>query len=162
MPDIVSFVVNEMPSGSKIGFDPHLHSAKIIAEMSQKLLPKEISLVVMKENPIDIVRGSAFGPPANPVHKLRIHPHVYAGSTVKEKVKMIRNHLATSPFFVERARHELSQDQEKRGLVLTVLEEVMWTLNIRGQDFDFNQVAIAYALITTSKHIDYSIIWPIY
>jgi Xaa-Pro aminopeptidase len=152
VPDLVTYILSEVPCKSIVGFDPHLHSAISISNMSKNFLSKDISLIATPENPIDLVRGSKFEPKP-PYQAVRVHPIEHSGETVEDKIRQIRNYLLHSPLFP--LTEKLGEDAEggdERGLVLSVLEEVMWVLNLRGRDFECNQVTVAYALVTTSKH----------
>lgn len=63
---------------------------------------------------------------------ITIHPMCYAGKTVTEKLKMIRN--------------EMNQKQADIHLV-TSLDNIAWILNLRGCDVEYNPVFMSYLAI---------------
>ena len=60
----------------------------------------------------------------------------YCGQTRCERLMLLREEM-------ERARCD--------GLLLTSLDEIAWTLNVRGSDIDYNPYVISYLLITRDE-----------
>ena len=60
----------------------------------------------------------------------------YAGRSCKEKIETIRKNL---------------EEKEVEGLFLSALDEIAWTLNLRGSDVHCNPVIISYLLITKNN-----------
>jgi Xaa-Pro aminopeptidase len=73
--------------------------------------------------------------PAIPDAPVVIHPLEYAGEDVSSKLCRIRQALA-----------ELQAD----ATLVTTLDDIAWTLNLRGGDVHCNPVFVAYLLITAS------------
>ncbi len=73
--------------------------------------------------------------PAIPDAPVVIHPLEYAGEDVSSKLCRIRQALA-----------ELQAD----ATLVTTLDDIAWTLNLRGSDVHCNPVFVAYLLITAS------------
>ena len=71
--------------------------------------------------------------PANPVE---IQPLEYAGETLVSKVARIRKSL-----------RELHAD----GMLVSALDDIAWTLNLRGTDVHCNPVFVSYLLIESGK-----------
>ena len=67
--------------------------------------------------------------PQNPVE---LHPLEYAGESVRSKIGRI---LAEAV------------KQQAGGVVISMLDEVAWTLNLRGTDVDYNPVFVSYLVI---------------
>ena len=80
--------------------------------------------------------------PAIPQDKVFIHPEQYAGISCHEKLGMIRKAL---------------KEKHVNGVLISALDEVAWTLNLRGSDVHCTPVFLAYLLIdgdTTTLFID--------
>ncbi len=74
--------------------------------------------------------------PAIPENPVEIQPLEYAGETVSSKISRIRKAL--------RARHA-------DGMLVSALDDIAWTLNLRGTDVHCNPVFVSYLLISTDK-----------
>lgn len=74
--------------------------------------------------------------PPVPPHPIAVHPLEYAGEDTPSKVKRIRQAL--------RQRHA-------DGMLIASLDDIAWTLNLRGCDVHCNPVFVAYLLIDTQK-----------
>ena len=53
---------------------------------------------------------------------------------------------------ISRLREELKKKNYK-AMVVSMLDEVAWLLNLRGSDIDFNPVFFAYAVVTQDSTI---------
>ncbi len=74
--------------------------------------------------------------PAIPDHAVEIQPLEYCGQTAKEKLARIRQTL--------RAQHV-------NGMLISALDDIAWTLNLRGTDVHCNPVFVSYLLIDMAK-----------
>lgn len=74
--------------------------------------------------------------PEIPVNKVEIQPIEYAGETTVSKLSRIR-----------KALHGLHTD----GMLVSALDDVAWTLNLRGTDVHCNPVFVAYLLIASES-----------
>lgn len=72
--------------------------------------------------------------PALPQKPIRKHPMEWAGTTAANKLTAIRRRLA--------AVHA-------DGMLVSALDDIAWTLNLRGADIECNPVFIAYLLIAS-------------
>lgn len=72
--------------------------------------------------------------PALPEASVEIQPMQYAGRSVTEKLADIRTAL---------------QHNGADGLIVSQLDEIAWTLNLRGTDVHCNPVFVSYLFITT-------------
>lgn len=72
--------------------------------------------------------------PALPQKPIRKHPMEWAGTTAADKLTAIRRRLA--------AVHA-------DGMLVSALDDIAWTLNLRGADIECNPVFIAYLLIAS-------------
>lgn len=69
-------------------------------------------------------------------NKIEIQPLKFAGETVASKLERIRKAIAK---------------QQADGILVSALDEIAWTLNLRGNDVHCNPVFVAYLLIETTK-----------
>ena len=74
--------------------------------------------------------------PAIPENPIEIQPIEYAGEGVSSKIERIRNAL--------RASHA-------DGMLVSALDDIAWTLNLRGTDVHCNPVFVSYLLIASDK-----------
>ncbi|KQT33071.1 Xaa-Pro aminopeptidase [Chryseobacterium sp. Leaf405] len=132
-PDYIDWIISEIPANGKVAVNGIATSNANWELLSQKLTPKDISLVdlpLLKEIWKD--RGT---PSKNPIY---VHPVERAGKSVIDKVAAIR--------------------QKMEGLEVTVhiissLDDVAWTLNLRGSDVESNPVFLGYIIITKNDAI---------
>ena len=81
---------------------------------------------------LDILNNIWTDRTAIPTNKVTVHPMTYAGETAKSKLARVRQAL-----------RELHAD----GMLVSALDDVAWTLNLRGTDVHCNPVFVAYLLI---------------
>ena len=81
---------------------------------------------------LDILNNIWTDRPAIPTNKVTVQPMTYAGETAKSKLARVRQAL-----------RELHAD----GMLVSALDDVAWTLNLRGTDVHCNPVFVAYLLI---------------
>ena len=130
----VTEYLSSLPAGSVVGIDPNLHTISDATKLIQTLNEKNIQIRAVEPNLVDSVWGDLQ--PGLPKYPVRVHDLKYAGMTVQEKLTKIREKMRA----------------EKIGsLVVGALDEVCWLFNIRGCDSEFNQLALAYALVTNGK-----------
>ena len=73
--------------------------------------------------------------PAIPMNPVEVFPMKYAGETAHEKLARIRQAL--------RQRHA-------DGMLMAALDDIAWTLNLRGTDVHCNPVFVSYLLLSTT------------
>ncbi len=74
--------------------------------------------------------------PAIPADKIRLHDLQYTGRTCHDKLSDIRSALH---------RHKAD------GMLVSALDDIAWTLNLRGSDVHCNPVFVAYLLIASDR-----------
>ncbi len=74
--------------------------------------------------------------PAIPADKVNVQPLQFAGETTASKLSRIRKAL--------RAAHA-------DGMLVSALDDIAWTLNLRGTDVHCNPVFVSYLLISSSE-----------
>lgn len=84
-------------------------------------------------DPLDLIWDNR---PAIPGHPVEIQPLKYAGEPVASKIERIRKALGKS---------------HADGMLVSALDDIAWTLNLRGTDVHCNPVFISYLLITHDR-----------
>lgn len=135
VPSLTAYLQEELSAQAVVGLDPTVHPVKFVQNLAQALGSKKVQvqpLNVAETNPIDLAWRTAGGRPPAPQAPVRIHPLVFAGEAVSDKVK------------------RLSKEMAKEGadvLVAGTLDEVAWLLNIRGEDVPNCPLPVAYAVL---------------
>ncbi len=74
--------------------------------------------------------------PAVPSDRIRLHDLQYTGRTCRDKLSDIRTALRRS---------------KADGMLVSALDDIAWTLNLRGSDVHCNPVFVAYLLIASDR-----------
>jgi len=126
---VASWLGEHAPAGARIGYDAWLHTRRWVEDATRALGKQGASLVAVESNPVDAVWDEQ---PAPSAAKLVPHGEDYAGKTSATK------------------RDEIGDWMKAEGVdatVLTALDSIAWTFNIRGADVSRTPVALAYALL---------------
>ena len=126
---ISEWVKEHAPEGSRIGYDPWLHSRDWVKRATEALKSRKAELVAVEQNPIDKVWRDR--PEASKAH-LVVHPDKYAGRSSADK------------------RQDIAEQLSKIGAdaaVLSALDSIAWAFNVRGADVARTPVALAFALV---------------
>lgn len=133
-PSIAEFLCAELPKGSKVGIDGEVFAAAAVEDLTAQLSPRGIGLVSTFD-PISGIRTDRPELPLNPVY---IYDEKFAGKSADEKIREIRAKIVGI---------------HAESILLSALDEIAWTLNLRGDDVKCNPVAIAYLLITQKEAV---------
>lgn len=128
------WLLEHLPAGGRIGFDPWLHTRKEVEDLRRALEGSGIALIETA-NLIDAIRADRPAPPMQPA---RVHPLDFAGESSAEK----RGRLATA-----------LGKQGAAAAVLTLPDSIAWVLNIRGADIPRNPVVQAFAVLQANGHL---------
>ena len=123
------WLMETLPSGGKVGFDPWLHTQTEIERLADAIKKRGLMLKPVG-NLVDRVWGKAR--PAPPKGKAVVQALVHAGTAASEKLADLQKLLKES-----------GQD----AAVLTLPDSICWLLNIRGGDVPHNPVTLAFAVI---------------
>ena len=117
----------------EVGLDGMVNSYNYVKDLSYSL--RKLGGITLRTNldPLDQIWENRPSLPANPVE---IQPLEYAGETLASKVVRIRKSL-----------RELHAD----GMLVSALDDIAWTLNLRGTDVHCNPVFVSYLLIESDK-----------
>ncbi|TKD17740.1 aminopeptidase P family protein [Rhodobacter capsulatus] len=122
------WLLDHLPEGGRIGFDPWLHSRKEVEDLRKALDGSAIDLVETA-NLIDAIWTDRPAPPSAPA---RVHPLEFAGEPSAEKRQRLGAAL---------------MKQGAQAAVLTLPDSIAWLLNIRGADIARNPVMQAFAVL---------------
>ncbi|GAA5067306.1 aminopeptidase P family protein [Roseibacterium beibuensis] len=128
------WLLDHVPGGGVIGYDPWLHSSSEIDRLEVALAKRKISLRPIA-NPVDAIWTDRPAPPTEPA---RGYPVEYAGKTSGEK----RGEIAA-----------LLREEGQRAAVLTLPDSIAWLLNIRGGDLPHLPVTQAFAIIEDDARV---------
>ncbi len=126
---IAAWLSAHAPSGGRIGYDPWLHTGAWVKAAGKALAEKGAELVAVDANPVDAVWPDR---PAPSDARLVVQPDALAGRNSAEKRQEIGDWLAG-----------IGAD----AAVLSALDSIAWTFNVRGADVDRTPVALAYAIV---------------
>lgn len=117
----------------EVGLDGMVNSYNYVKDLSYSL--RKLGGITLRTNldPLEQIWENRPSLPANPVG---IQPLEYAGETLASKVARIRKSL-----------RELHAD----GMLVSALDDIAWTLNLRGTDVHCNPVFVSYLLIESDK-----------
>lgn len=123
-----------LPKGSAIGIDGTLISAAEAEQLHDTF--EKVGLILKTDyNPLNDIWENRPELPDTPIKLLNDQ---YSGANVAEKIELIRREL---------------QQFGCNSTVLGLLDETAWAFNIRGNDVEYNPVAVAFGLITEDEAI---------
>ncbi|MFW5927714.1 MAG: aminopeptidase P family protein [Thermoplasmatota archaeon] len=134
VPSYKKWLGDNIESGEKIGFHGKLFSIKSVRDIEDEL-NDDVELITN----IDLIDEIWEDRPRIPKNDIFTHDVEFAGKTRKEKIEGIREEM---------------DDIDGDIYIITKLDEVAWTFNIRGDDVEYNPVAVAYGIVSKeSSHL---------
>ncbi|MFL6846172.1 MAG: aminopeptidase P family protein [Allosphingosinicella sp.] len=124
------------PDGGRIGYDPWLHTKDWVARAKEALAEKGAELVAVQRNPIDAVWADK---PEPSKARLVVQPDSLAGKSAAAKRQEMADWL---------------REQKADAAVLSALDSIAWTFNVRGQDVEHTPVALSFALVNDDGTAD--------
>ena len=119
----------------RVGIDGMVCAAATVADLASQLSTLGDFSVVTDIDPLAVLWTDR---PPIPMHPLEIHPLEFAGEPATEKLARVR-----------KAVRECHADT----LLVTALDDIAWTLNLRGSDVHCNPVFVAYLLIGADESV---------
>lgn len=117
--------------GGRVGIDPFLFSSDAAEELKEAITTRNHELVYLHDlNLVDEIWGESR--PKPPKKPIRIHDLKYAGLDVASKLSSLRSELV---------------DAGSSAIVISMLDEVAWVLNLRGSDVPHSPVMYAYLIV---------------
>ena len=134
-PTIAQWLAQELADveSPEVGIDGMVNSYHSATALISDL--RKLGGISVRTNfdPLSIVWKNRPAIPQNPVE---IQPIEYAGESVSSKITRIR-----------KALRELHAD----GMLVSALDDIAWTLNLRGTDVHCNPVFVSYLLISSDE-----------
>ncbi|MDP9412960.1 MAG: aminopeptidase P family protein [Pseudomonadota bacterium] len=115
--------------GARIGYDPWLHTKDWVTRARQALAEKGAELVPVPRNPIDAIWSDR---PQPSKARLMVQHEDHAGKSSAAKRQDMADWL---------------KEQKGDAAVLSALDSIAWTFNVRGQDVEHTPVALSFALV---------------
>lgn len=125
--------------GARIAYDPWLHTRGWATAMAKKLEAVGGELVPVDSNPLDAVWDDQ---PEPSDARAYVQDDALAGRSSAEK----RGEIA-----------EWLKAEKLDAVVISALDSVAWTLNIRGSDVDHTPVALSYLMVQADGTADWFI-----
>ena len=126
VPSLKEWLSTQLPAQAKVGCFSGTMST---AEYTDLLENASYQLTAAGEDPFDELWTNR---PALPQRPLVLQPLEYTGMSVDEKITLIWKNI---------------KESEPQALLLSDLSEIAWTLNLRGDDIEFNPVFMSYLLL---------------
>ncbi|KAF1947051.1 putative Xaa-Pro aminopeptidase P [Clathrospora elynae] len=133
VPTIQEWTADQAEGGRIVGVDPSVVTAADARKLAEKIRKKGGEYRAVDENLVDLVWGDKR--PARPSENVIVQPEMYSGKSFADKIEELRKEL----------------DKKKSlGFVVSMLDEIAWLFNLRGNDIPYNPVFFSYAVVTPS------------
>lgn len=130
-PTIAEWIGRECGPGAEVGVDGMVNSASFVKELIGDLRKQGGITVRTNLDPLALIWRTR---PAIPENLVEIYPMEYAGEAAHDKIARIRKGL---------------REQHADGMLMSSLDDIAWTLNLRGSDVHCNPVFVSYLLISS-------------
>ncbi|PHN02314.1 aminopeptidase P family protein [Flavilitoribacter nigricans] len=127
-PEHVPWLAQHLPRGSTVGLDGFLFSQAQVRLLEKHCRPKGIDI----RTDVDLISPIWEDRPPLPRQPIFAHDVQFAGRSRTEKLNDVRLGM---------------QRQGATAHLIPTLDDIAWTLNIRGSDVNFNPIAYAYLLV---------------
>ena len=131
-PSIPQWLCRVLKKGERVGIDGYTTSLQTVNELRNELSAYGIE-VVMIEDPYKTIWNDR---PDLPDNKPFILEEKYSGESASSKISTIRNHISNT-----------GTDY----ILISALDEIAWTLNMRGTDIECNPLFVSYLLISEKE-----------
>lgn len=132
---LADWLIEQLPKGGKVGFDPWLHTMAQIEQARDTLAGSTVELVPC-DNLVDRIWSDQPEPAKFPA---KVHPLAFAGESHADK----RTRLAAT-----------LGDAGQSAAVITLPDSICWLLNIRGADIPRNPIAQGFAVLNADASVD--------
>ncbi len=129
-PSIPQWLGSVLEKGNQVGIDGWVNSHLEAETLRNELKASGLSLITMTEDPFDTIWSNRPSLPQSPIFIL---DEKRTGASCTEKIARIQEAIAKNG---------------ASAIILSALDEVAWTLNLRGDDVHCNPVFISYLLIS--------------
>lgn len=130
---------DESAGGKVVGVDPTLLTSSTAEKLIQNIKKKGgLDMVAVTENLVDIVW--ADGKPPRPNEPVKLLRQEYSGKDTRAKLQDLRKAM---------------KKKQLDCFVVSMLDEVAWLFNLRGNDIPYNPVFFSYAVVTADEAMLY-------
>jgi len=138
-PTIAEWLGKELADAAdkSVGIDGMTASVNTVEELIVEL--RKQGGLVLQTN-FDVLKRIWTDRPAIPDNKVELQPIELSGEDAQSKLLDIRKAL---------------REQHADGMLMAALDDIAWTLNLRGSDVHCNPVFVSYLLITSTNAILY-------
>lgn len=130
-PTIAEWLSAELTEGNTVGIDGTCTTISYAQALSSELMKNGICL----DTEHDLIDTIWNDRPLIPSNKPFVLPIEYAGCECSDKLQAIRNTI---------------ESQGAESVIISALDEIAWTLNMRGNDIHCNPVFVSYLLVTAT------------
>ena len=130
-PTIAEWIGRECGPGAEVAVDGTCSSASAVKELIADLRKQGGITLRITLDPLKLIWPDRPAIPENPVE---IYPLEYAGEAAHDKISRIRKAL---------------REKHADGMLMAALDDIAWTLNLRGTDVHCNPVFVSYLLISS-------------
>jgi len=125
-PEHISWLRDNLPEGSKVGFDGKLFSVGQVRRLARAFHAKKIEL----ETGVDLVAELWKDRPPLPQNAVFEHEVKYAGLSRAQKLEAVREKMGQADYYL-----------------ISTLDDIAWLFNLRGSDVECNPVFYSYAVV---------------
>ncbi len=129
VPTVEEYLADVLPEGGVLGFDGRVVNSRLGEAMAEALEEKHVTFSCEE----DLVGAIWADRPPMSDRPVWILEETYAGKPAKDKIAELRRGMKEARATVH---------------VLTTLDDIVWLLNIRGDDIPFNPVVLSYVVVT--------------
>lgn len=133
VPSIENWLLTELPSNSRIGYDPFLMSSTTYAELSSALETNGHTLVKINNNLVDEIWDNR--PELNLDNPFPLGLK-FSGKTIANKLIEVRADII---------------QQGGQSIIVNALDDIAWLLNLRGYDKGNTPVFFSYVILTQTE-----------
>ena len=130
------FLAETLESGSRLGYDPRLHSVAELELIQKELSKSRIELTPVERNLIDVLWTDR---PAQPFSPIAVHPLERAGRSMRDKLDAVVAAL---------------QAQKIDAFLFSQLDSIAWLYNLRGGDIPNTPVADSFSVVFADGHTE--------
>lgn len=133
-PSVADWLGSVLKQGDRVGVDAWCFTYQEYEDLARALTPYGLTLVDAGDPMAALWKDR----PAIPHNEVEIQPLKYAGESASSKIERIR---------------EVCRKQGGQAVLICQLDEVAWTLNLRGTDVECNPVFVSYLLVGAEKTV---------
>ena len=130
-PTIAEWIGKECGAGAEVTVDGMVNSANFVKELIADL--RHQGGITLRTN-LDPLAQIWTNRPPIPENPVEIYPLKFAGESCRDKITRIRKAL---------------REKHADGMLMSALDDIAWTLNLRGTDVHCNPVFVSYLLISS-------------